>query len=170
MIAADRARRPHPAVVNGDPHDRTARNPTLEQALGVFARAYENRAQWKGQPAIFHPLRLMLTLDRDDERIAALFHDLCHDCKDWSPARMAGEGFPASLTEAVDALTRRDGEDRIRYLQRLSANDLARRVKLAELVQGRHAMPPPPHSPEQIERLALYAREIPMLETATQSG
>jgi guanosine-3',5'-bis(diphosphate) 3'-pyrophosphohydrolase len=45
---------------------------------------------------------------------------------------LVAEGFPPAVTEAVEALTKRSGEDRLAAARRAVANPVARIVKLAD--------------------------------------
>ena len=66
-------------------------------------------------------------------RCTAYLHDVVEDCPGWTLARLAAEGMPAEVIAAVDALTKREGEDAETYLARVLANPLAVRVKIADL-------------------------------------
>jgi hypothetical protein len=51
-------------------------------------------------------------------------------------ARLRQEGFPEEIIQAVDCLTRRDGEPYADMIERIAPNPLARRVKLADLAEN----------------------------------
>lgn len=57
---------------------------TLERAIAIAAEAHAGQADKGGAPYILHPLRVMLAMSGDDERIAAVLHDVCEDCPAWS--------------------------------------------------------------------------------------
>jgi (p)ppGpp synthase/HD superfamily hydrolase len=70
-------------------------------------------------------------VEGEDRQIAAVLHDTVEDCGiELSQLRL---GFGAHIAEAVDALTRRDGEAYSDFIERCAANDLARSVKEADL-------------------------------------
>lgn len=108
---------------------------TLERALEIAAEAHAGQSQKDGRPYIGHPLRVMLPFVQvgDEERaIVAALHDVVGK-SDWSLARLRAEGFSEAIMEAVDAMTRRDGEDYVPFVQRAGENALARPVKEADL-------------------------------------
>lgn len=105
---------------------------TIEKAIEIAARAHAGQVDKAGAPYILHPLRLMLAVNGEHERMAAVLHDVVED----TPLTfddLAREGFPAAVIDAVRALTKRDGEGRIDAAHRAAANPLARAVKLADV-------------------------------------
>lgn len=48
---------------------------TLERALALAAAAHTGQRDKANQPYILHPIRVMLGVNTDDERMAALLHD-----------------------------------------------------------------------------------------------
>jgi hypothetical protein len=46
---------------------------------------------------------------------------------------LRAEGFPAAVVEAVEALTKREGEDYEAFIRRVAPNPIAREVQLADL-------------------------------------
>ncbi|QNM96441.1 HD domain-containing protein [Chitinimonas koreensis] len=136
---------------------------TLEHAIALAARAHAGQVDKAGAPYILHPLRLMLTLGHNDERIVAVLHDVVEDCG-WTAEALRAEGFSAAVVAAVEAVTRRDGESYEDFVLRAAADPLARRVKLADLRDncdlGRIAAP----TERDLERVAKYRRAIALIE------
>jgi hypothetical protein len=85
-----------------------------------------------GEAYILHPLRVMLAVRSSDERIVGVLHDLVEDTP-WTLEQLRAEGFSGAVVEAVDAMTRREGEDYFDFVRRAGANPLARPVKVADL-------------------------------------
>lgn len=105
---------------------------TIEKAIEIAARAHAGQRDKAGAPYIFHPLRLMFAVRTDDERIAAVLHDVVED----TPLTfddLLRAGFSTAIVDAVRALTKHDGEDRIAAARRAAANPIARAVKLADV-------------------------------------
>jgi len=83
----------------------------------------------------------------------ALLHDVVEDSQTWTVEGLRAEGFPEVIVEAVDAISRRKGEQYFSYINRVLRNDVARSVKLADLndnLWGR--MPPKPSLKERYEK------------------
>lgn len=108
----------------------------LNEAIVVATWAHVTQVDKAGQPYILHPLRVMLSMDTDEERMVAALHDVVEDT-DVTLAKLRQAGFAEDVTSAVDALTRRDGEPYMPdYIDRVAANPLARKVKLADLADN----------------------------------
>jgi (p)ppGpp synthase/HD superfamily hydrolase len=105
----------------------------LERAIGIAVDAHAGQRGRSGEAYVLHPLRVMLRLATEEERIAGVLHDVVERSSSWSLRRFAKNGFSARIVAAVDALSRRNGEGYEDYILRASRNDLARRVKIADL-------------------------------------
>lgn len=104
---------------------------TLERAIEIAAKAHAGQRDKAGQPYILHPLRVMLRVHGDSERIAAVLHDVVEDTA-VTLQQLRESGFAADVVEAVDALTKRTGETRMVAAARASRNRIALVVKLAD--------------------------------------
>lgn len=109
---------------------------TLESAISLACEAHSGQVDKAGAPYILHPLRVMLAVDGDDARMAAVLHDVVED-SGVTLDQLRARGFPERVVEAVDSLTKRDdepGADSYRgFAERAAQNDIARRVKLADI-------------------------------------
>ncbi len=104
----------------------------LERAIAVAARAFDGRVDRQGQPYIAHAVRVMLDVDSDDERAVAVLHDVF----EWGTVTLQefhAQRFPQPIVDAVDALTKRQGESIPEHVERVRASELATAVKLADL-------------------------------------
>ena len=104
---------------------------TLERAIAIAAQAHAGQVDKAGQPYILHPLRVMLRLATEEERIVGVLHDVVEDTP-VSLQQLGEEGFSEPVLSAIEALTKRDGETRLEAGARAAANSLARVVKLAD--------------------------------------
>ena len=68
----------------------------------------------------------------DKAGAAAWLHDVLEDC-DVDAAELAAAGIPQDVIDAVQALTKRAGEDLQAYCSRVLANPTALRVKRADI-------------------------------------
>lgn len=102
----------------------------LEDAIALAARCHRHSTDKGGNPYILHPLRVMLKMDDEPSRIAAVLHDVIEDC---GLSLFDIRRFGADVAAAVDALTRRRGESYDSYIDRVSQNEIAIQVKLADL-------------------------------------
>src|SRR5215467_11229904 len=106
---------------------------TLERAIAIAAEAHAGQVDKAGASYVLHPLRMMLAVQQTEERIVAVLHDVCEDCPGWDFARLRREGFSERIIEALDAVTKRDGEDYDAFVRRAAADPIGRAVKLADL-------------------------------------
>lgn len=51
----------------------------LEKAIRIAASAHEGQRDKGGHPYILHPLRVMLAMSTEAERIVAILHDVVED-------------------------------------------------------------------------------------------
>jgi len=111
---------------------RSEKNSEIEKALQIALQAHQTQKDRYGEPYILHPLRVMSRLDTVEEKIVALLHDAIED----SPLtleKLVSKGFSVTIINAVDAMTKRPGEDYMHYITRVAGNALAVKVKLADL-------------------------------------
>jgi (p)ppGpp synthase/HD superfamily hydrolase len=106
---------------------------SLERAIAIAAEAHAGQQDKAGAPYVLHPLRMMLRLSSNDERIVAVLHDVCEDCPGWTFDRLRAEGFSEPILAALDSVTKRDGETYEDFVRRAAANPIGRAVKLADL-------------------------------------
>ena len=99
---------------------------TIERAIEIAAVAHAGQVDKAGEPYVFHPLRIMLAFSTTHERMTAVLHDVVEDA-DVTLVRLESEGFPAEVTQAIDALTKRPGESRIDAAKRALVNPIARK-------------------------------------------
>ena len=105
----------------------------LERALEIATAAHDGQKDKAGRPYIEHLQRVAEAVDTLDEKIVAYLHDVIEKAPGCTRAGLEAEGFSPAVTSAVDALTRRDGEDDDMFVRRAGANRLARPVKRADL-------------------------------------
>jgi (p)ppGpp synthase/HD superfamily hydrolase len=77
--------------------------------LALACASHRGQMDKAGQPYILHPLRLMLGFESMSEQIVAVLHDVVEDSL-ITLERLLELGFDPSVVNAIDALTRRQGE------------------------------------------------------------
>lgn len=102
------------------------------KAMRICYAAHEGQMDKSGVPYVFHPIHLAEQMETEEEICTALLHDVVEDTK-WTLAELEAEGFPASVLDAVRLLTREKDVPYMAYIERLSGNQIARKVKLADL-------------------------------------
>ncbi len=108
---------------------------SLERAIEIAATAHTGQLDRSGQPYILHPLRVMLAVNSEHERMAAVLHDVVED-SDITYDDLISEGFPTEVVDAVRLLTRAKGASRIDAARKAVRNPIARVVKLADVADN----------------------------------
>lgn len=106
----------------------------VQEAGALAAHAHRGQVDKAGRPYIDHVRAvegMMPTRDYDG-RTVALLHDVVEDT-DWTIEQLRDVGFPENVLEAVEAITHRKAEPYPEYIERIAQNELATRVKLADL-------------------------------------
>lgn len=104
------------------------------EAFGLALQAHKNQIDKCGEPYFLHPMRIAAhfqELDDADAAIVAVLHDTVEDS--WVTFKYLEDRFPSYIVDAVDAITRRDNETYRLYIKRCCQNDIARRVKKADV-------------------------------------
>lgn len=105
---------------------------TLERALEIAADAYRGQTDKGGAPYVLHPLRLMMQMNTEEERIVALLHDVVED-SDCTLTDLRDKGFSDRVVSAVDTLTKPPEADYDAYVKSIDPDSLAGVVKRADL-------------------------------------
>jgi (p)ppGpp synthase/HD superfamily hydrolase len=147
----------------------------LERALEIALEVHKGVKDKAGAPYIFHPLRVALSLDREADQIVGLLHDVLEDgqSKGWTRERLAGEGFPEDMLDALECVTKRPdehGDDRyMAFIQRSAHNPTARHVKMADLLDNMNLLRIQDLTDKDLRRVAMYHGAYKVLETAERS-
>jgi len=129
----------------------------LEEAIRIAVEAHRGQKDRAGAPYVLHPLRMLLRMRTDAERIAAVLHDVVEDTA-WTLDDLRARGFSAEVLAAVDALTRRPGEAYDAFVERAAADPIARHVKLADLEDNLDLRRLDAVTADDLERIDRYLR------------
>ena len=129
--------------------------PTLEDAIALAVEAHKGQRDKAGQTYILHPLRVMMRLETEAERMAAVLHDVVEDTP-YTLERLRELGYPPEVLLALECLTKREGESYEAFIERVRPHPLARRVKLADLEDNMDVRRLVSVGPREAERLARY--------------
>lgn len=110
---------------------------TTKKALRIMYVAHQYDVDKAGIPYVFHPFQVAQDMTDEDSVCAALLHDLIEDHPDcWNYDDLRKEGFSEEVISALKLLTHSDNEDYMSYIRRIASNEIARKVKLADLRQN----------------------------------
>lgn len=138
----------------------------LERAIVIASKAFDGRVDRQGEPYVAHAIRVMLDVEGDDERTVAILHDVF----EWGTITLrefVSAKFPKRVIDAVDAMTKRQGETLAEHIERLRRSELAAAVKIADLrdnalARRLDALPTPQM---RTELLAMYRESAQLLGT-----
>lgn len=108
---------------------------TIETALQIAAAAHAGQRDKEGRPYILHPLRAMMSVEGDDAQIVAVLHDVIEDTP-VTADDLRRAGFAEHVVAAVLCVTHDKSEPYADYVVRCRGNEIARRVKLADLADN----------------------------------
>jgi len=135
---------------------------TLIRAIEIATKAHAEQVDKAGEPYILHPLRLMLRMATEAERITAVLHDVVED-SGFTLDDLIAEGFAREIVHAVDALSKREGEDYMQFVRRASEDPIARRVKRADLEDNLNLTRIRKLTDRDLERVLRYHRALEIL-------
>lgn len=104
----------------------------LEKAIEIAIEAHRGQIDKAGKPYILHPMRVMLAGKTEDEMICGILHDVVEDTP-ISLDMLADEGFSKTVLDALALLTHDRSIPYQTYIEGLTQNSLALRVKLYDL-------------------------------------
>jgi len=109
---------------------------TEDKAEKIARTAFEGRLDRSGNPMILHTERVARRGENEDERIVGWLHDVVEDTH-WTLSDLKSSGFSDEVVEAVDHLSRREGETYRAFIERISGHPLATLVKMNDLADNR---------------------------------
>jgi (p)ppGpp synthase/HD superfamily hydrolase len=106
----------------------------LEKAIIIATNAHKDQVDKGGEPYILHPLRVMISLNTEEERVVGVLHDVLEDSH-ITIKYLEENGFLGEnkILEALNSITKKESESYEDFILRVKLNDIARRVKLADL-------------------------------------
>ena len=123
----------------------------LQRAIEIAVEAHKGQLDKGGNLYVLHPLRIMMGLDTEDEKIVGVLHDVVEDCEGWTWDRLRSEGFSEEVIDALlsvsktpeeeaefSRLKETGSEDAVRqhyfaFVRRAAANEIGRKVKMADI-------------------------------------
>lgn len=107
-------------------------NTLLESALKIAIKAHEGQTDKAGKAYILHPLRIASNCSTIETQIVALLHDVVEDSS-ITLEDLKTSGFPDTIIDAIDSVTRRRNESYMDFVCRCSKNPIGKAVKLLDL-------------------------------------
>ncbi len=142
---------------------------TIERAIEIAAAAHAGQVDKGGEPYILHPLKVMLRMTIEQERIAAVLHDVIEDTS-VTLEQLRSEGFTDEVLRALTALTKLSGESRLEAAKRAAIDPIARIVKLADNAENMDLSRIPNPTYSDFQRLEEYIAVRALLLTVAEES
>ena len=152
----------------------------LQRAISIAVDAHSGQIDKGGNPYILHPLRVMMSLQTEDEMIVGVLHDVVEDCADlgfdWD--FLTDCGFSKTVLEALRTVTKTPEDEKmavdlkgdakikayLKFVERAKINAIGRRVKRADIFDNLNVSRIGELTQKDLERLNKYKRAIGLLD------
>lgn len=104
----------------------------LSTAIKIATDYHSGQVDKGGLPYILHPLTVMNNVETIEEKIVAILHDIIEDTP-MTKDMLFKLGISEEIVEAIDVISKKKGQTYDEYLELVRDNELARRVKIADL-------------------------------------
>lgn len=106
--------------------------PMIKKALKLMYEKHKDQVDKAGMPYVLHPLTVASKMTDENTTIVALLHDIVEDTNT-SLEDLINEGFSKDIIDAISCLTHPDGVDYYDYVKQIGTNEIATKVKIADL-------------------------------------
>jgi (p)ppGpp synthase/HD superfamily hydrolase len=142
--------------------------PNLERAIEIAISAHKGQTDKGGNPYILHPLRVMISLESQAEKMVGVLHDVVED-SDWTFEDLENEGFPVDVIDALKSVTKNESEHGsdegyFRFVERAKLNPIGARVKIADLHDNLDISRIPKLDESAMQRINKYKRSLEILK------
>ena len=150
----------------------------LEKAIKIAVEAHTGQVDKGGNPYILHPLRVMLSLDTEAERIVGVLHDVVVDCEGWTWERLREQGCSDEIIEALKSVSKTPEEEKqfkkmddpnekldhyLEFIKRAKFNKIGRNIKAADIKDNLDISRIDDITESDINRLNRYKAALKML-------
>lgn len=101
------------------------------KAMIVAYNAHKNQVDKAGVPYIYHPIHVAEQMEKEEECIVALLHDVVEDT-DVTFEQLETE-FSKKIIDVLKLLTKKKDVDYYEYIIKIKENVIAKKVKIADI-------------------------------------
>ena len=106
-----------------------------KKALRLCFDAHKEQTDKTGMPYVFHPFHLAEQMTDEISTVCALLHDVVEDT-DYTLEDLSKMGYPSEVIDVLKLLTHDPEVPYFDYVKAISANPIAKQVKLADLAHN----------------------------------
>lgn len=103
-----------------------------KKAMKIAFNAHKEQVDKNDMPYIYHPVHLAEQMDSEEAICVALLHDVVEDT-DITFEDLKEHGFSEEIINALQLMTHEDDVPYMEYVKKLKTNEIAKKVKLADL-------------------------------------
>jgi (p)ppGpp synthase/HD superfamily hydrolase len=131
-------------------------------AINLLFEAHKDQKDKSGLPYVFHPFHVAEQMDDEDSTIVALLHDLLEDTS-YTVEDLKKIGFNNKVCDAIILMTHDDNVTYLDYVKKIKNNEIARKVKIADLKHNSDLTRLDIITEYDLERKAKYAKALEIL-------
>ena len=150
----------------------------LEKAIKIAVEAHIGQVDKGGNPYILHPLRVLLSLNSEEERIVGVLHDVVEDCEGWTWERLREQGCSNEIIEALKSVSKTPEEEKqfkkmddpsekldhyLEFIKRAKFNKIGRNIKAADIKDNLDISRIDDITESDIDRLNRYKAALKLL-------
>ena len=150
----------------------------LEKAIQIAVDAHTGQIDKGNNAYILHPLRVMLSLENEEEQIVGILHDVVEDCDGWTHEKLRSEGFSENILDALRSVSKTDREEvefksaceenklkyYLQFISRAKENKIGKKVKIADLKDNLDISRINDITEQDKSRLKRYQKALELLE------
>lgn len=125
------------------------------KAMKIACKAHEGQVDRGGMPYIYHPIHLAELMYDEDSACVALLHDVVED-SGITFEDLEKEGFDKAIIDALKLLTHNKSVPYEEYISNIGDNEIATRVKLADLCHNSNLSRLKKVTPKDRDRVGKY--------------
>ena len=133
----------------------------VEKAEAFAKKAHEGQVDKSGKPYFGHPKAVAAMVEGEVEKTVAYLHDVVEDTG--VSVEEIRSLFGDEVADAVDLLTHREGVPYFDYVEKIKANPVARRVKMADLTHNMDLSRLDTVTEKDLKRIEKYKKAYAML-------
>lgn len=132
-------------------------------ALEIAINAHKGQKDLGGRDYIEHPKAVANLLEADEEKTVAYLHDVLEDIA-ITEDDLVRMGISSEIVYVIKVLTKKRGEPYTEYIERVKENELARKVKIADLQHNMDLSRISNPTKRDFERLEKYKKALKKLK------
>lgn len=132
-------------------------------ALEIATNAHKGQKDLGGRDYIEHPKAVANLLETDEEKTVGYLHDVLEDTS-ITEEDLVTMGISSEIVSAIKVLTKKRGEPYTEYIERVKENELARKVKIADLQHNMDLSRISNPTKRDFERLEKYKKVLTQLK------